>query len=583
MQTNQEQKNSETNDPTLNEIIAKIQGADSILIALSQNPSVDELATAMGLGMFIDKMGKHATAIYSGTTPNALKFLNPERQFETNTNGLQDFIIAINKEKADHLRYKLDGDYVKVYITPYRTTISENDLEFSHGDYNVNLVIALNVESADRLDQALGEHGRIMHDATIINIAAGVSGKFGEIQWSNPAASSVAEMAAGLITAMKDNAEIDKEIATAILTGIVAATERFSNNRTQPETMAIASQLMAAGADQQLISANIIKEEAPKTFEIERDEQASVEQLKEETPVVDNTILDVQAAKAEETETEAKSQVDEVLADLSARVEPPKIETANPVLPTVDDTLEKTEEVISVPDGNREANQPKVADPASEFELPTVSQSEIPSASAFEAPVLNSDILGELKQMSEPKAEVQEEKPIETVAATTSPLGKDYGSMIDEALAEADTTKSSNSSGGYIGSNPALSAAPGVADEPEEGNIPSLSFDRPVDMSEEKTAEGNDSYINETPMKTLEPKPEGLPMPNEDILPPPPAPPVDFSMSELPKVEEPVVQTENKVEENNGTVEPLVSPIGAQTEKSPEPDNNPSAFKIPGM
>ena len=105
------------------------------------------MAAAIGLTMLLDNTGKHATAIYSGATPNALRFLKPEETFETDTNSLQDFIIALNKEKADHLRYKVEGDYVKVYITPYKTEISEKDLEFSHGDFNVDLVIGLDVKA----------------------------------------------------------------------------------------------------------------------------------------------------------------------------------------------------------------------------------------------------------------------------------------------------------------------------------------------------------------------------------------------------------------------------------------------------
>ena len=98
-------------------IISQIKGAENILVALTSDPSVDEMSAALGLTLFLDKMGKHATAIYSGTTPNALEFLDPGKTFEPNTNSLQDFIIALNKEKADHLRYKVDGDFVKIYIT----------------------------------------------------------------------------------------------------------------------------------------------------------------------------------------------------------------------------------------------------------------------------------------------------------------------------------------------------------------------------------------------------------------------------------------------------------------------------------
>lgn len=239
-------------------IVEKIKASENILVALSKNPSVDEIAAAIGLSLFLDEMQKHTTAIYSGRTPDALAFLRPDATFETNTSSLQDFIIALDKDKADHLRYKLDGDFVKVYITPYKTSITEDDLTFSQGDYNVDFVIALNVRSAGDLDEALAEHGRILHDASAVDITTGTPGRFGEIEWSNPAASSVCEMVTELIFALQGNSDkLDSEIATALLTGIVAATDRFSNNRTNPETLTLASKLMTMGADQQLITANV--------------------------------------------------------------------------------------------------------------------------------------------------------------------------------------------------------------------------------------------------------------------------------------------------------------------------------------
>lgn len=239
----------------LDEVVERINNANNILLALSSDPTVDELAAAIGMSIYLGKLGKHTTAIYSGTTPNALEFLKPEETFEESADSLQDFVVAIDKEKADHLRYKLDGDYVKVYITPYKSRIDEDDLEFSYGDFNVDLVIALNVPNGTDLDSALREHGRIMHDANIINITTSNPGKFGEIEWSEPAASSVSEITAKLSYALES--PVEKDEATAYLTGIVAATNRFSNAKTAPSTMQIASRLMESGANHQLVSQNV--------------------------------------------------------------------------------------------------------------------------------------------------------------------------------------------------------------------------------------------------------------------------------------------------------------------------------------
>ena len=249
-------------EDAVSKVADKIQHATNILIALSKDPNVDEISAAIALAFVLDQQKKHVTAIYSGQTPNALEFLRPEETFQKDISSLQDFIIALNKSKADHLIYQVEGDYVKILITPYKGQIKKEDLEYSYSDYNVDLVIVFNVNSGSEIDSALSEYGRIMHDATAINITSSVPGRFADLEWSDPSKSSVCEMVYDLLSELEiDNTP--QEVATALLTGILSATERFSNNRTKPTTMAVASKLMEAGANQQLISSNILKAETP--------------------------------------------------------------------------------------------------------------------------------------------------------------------------------------------------------------------------------------------------------------------------------------------------------------------------------
>jgi hypothetical protein len=240
------------------QVVEKIKDSAKILVTVSNDPSVDALSAALALTMLLDKQEKYATAIFSGETPPAIAFLEPEKTFDDTTDSLRDFIIALNKEKADHLRYKVVEDAVKIFITPYKTTIDENDLEFSQGDYNVELVIALGVDNQDHLDAALENHGQILHDAAIITMTAGEqSSDLGGIDWHDSNSSSLSEMVAGLAEALKEDKKkslLDAPIATALLTGVVAETDRFSNQHTTAKVMTVAAALMAAGADQQLIA-----------------------------------------------------------------------------------------------------------------------------------------------------------------------------------------------------------------------------------------------------------------------------------------------------------------------------------------
>ena len=263
------------------QIIAKLKESESILIAVNDNPSVDELSSALALTLAINNSGKHATAVSSGKMPDALAFLRPEKTFENSVDSLRDFIIALNKEKADHLRYKLVGDHVKIFITPYRSIISEKDLEFEQGDFNIDFVLALNVESQDRLDGALAAHGRIFHDASVAILTIGENQtNLNGTHWHSENASSLSELAVQIIESLgKKN--LTQPVATALLTGIVAETDRFSNVKVTAEVMSLAAKLISSGADQQLVVSKI-REAEEKAGEFAVQKNAKMEEAFEE-------------------------------------------------------------------------------------------------------------------------------------------------------------------------------------------------------------------------------------------------------------------------------------------------------------
>lgn len=237
-------------------LIDRIKQAQNILVTVSSNPSVDQLSAAIGLTLALNKLDKHGTAVFSGEVPSTLEFLKPEETLEKNTDSLRDFIIALDKSKADKLRYKVEDEVVRIFITPYKTSLSKNDLEFSQGDFNVDVVVALGVNEQKDLDGAITAHGRILHDATVATVSNVQQSSLGTLNWVEPNASSLSEMMTSLIEGL-DKRAIDGQIATALLTGIVATTERFSNEKTTPKTMSASAELMAAGANQQLIATEL--------------------------------------------------------------------------------------------------------------------------------------------------------------------------------------------------------------------------------------------------------------------------------------------------------------------------------------
>lgn len=670
-------------DPIMSEVLAKIDAAESVLVALSSDPSVDEIAAAMGLSMALDNAGKRATAIYSGQTPNVLEFLKPEERFETGTESLQDFVIALNKDKADHLRYKIDGDFVKVYVTPYKTTISDEDLEFSRGDFNVDLVISLNVPAATELDAALKEHGRIMHDATSINITTGVAGKFGDLEWVDPRASSVSEMVAKL--AFELDTEIDPPTATALLTGLMAATDRFSGPMTTPDSMMLAARLMSAGADQQLVAQNM------------------------EGGMFNNDGAGVVPAAPEEPRDMTKLEVSHDDETPEAPVETP-VEEPEPVAPEAPvETMPTTEPTIQPMNGSvpmmpsepvaETPQQPAPETPAIGVDAVQAAMAEAlgPSGMTEAQPANNGTLAGVDVAVVPDNADgyagqTVADDILKGVQKDSTNVGTvDYGKMIDEALNEplpgeggiqvgaetpagpqvdtqdvdrvqvnqgdpimamanaaevASSSQTSSENGGFppiiqtggslgyespsmmgntmngmmgMEGNPAMMSTPNMTGAPEANNVPDMNFGN--DMNGGMMPQMG-QVPAPAPMETMSPVENTMPMPGQDMTPPPVLPQPDFG--EMPPAVPPmqdmgVMQAQNTMPVSNPepaptdsavTVQPdlevstptvdsmglpqmpavqgtdMMGTPGMQASTAVGNDNNssdPSAFKIPGI
>jgi nanoRNase/pAp phosphatase (c-di-AMP/oligoRNAs hydrolase) len=396
------------------QVVEKIKEASKILVTVSDSPSVDALSAALGLTLLFDKQEKYATAIFSGEVPPAISFLQPEKTFDATTDSLRDFIIALDKEKADHLRYKVEGDSVKIFITPYKTTISQEDLDFSQGDYNVELVIALGVENQDHLDRALEDHGQILHDATVITVSAGdQSSNLGGIDWHDANASSLSEMVAGLAEALKEDKKkplIDAQIATALLTGVVAQTDRFSNEHTTSKVMTVAAQLMSAGADQQLIATEL---EAPAP-EPEPVVEQPAEEVEEE-PAVDEPAPESTIKKdlltinhdADESHDNEEATTEEAID------ETPGMETLAELDKRVRHTPRAEDVEDDTPVEQPEVEQPVVEDPEttqepeeqpSEPEVKAEPETVAPEAAPVQAEPTN-DPAPEVESIVQPKAD----------------------------------------------------------------------------------------------------------------------------------------------------------------------------------
>lgn len=613
----------EKTDPK-RQIISKIKSSENILIALNGSPSVDDLTSALGLALAINQLNKRAAAIFSGKIPDALKFLEPDKTFEDSTDSLRDFIIALNKDKADHLRYKIEGEFVKVYITPYRTTINEKDLEFSQGDYNIDLIIALNVKSNSDLDEALSAHGKILHGAPVLSMTTDPSLNFGDTVWTKDDASSLSEMIFSLIKDFKSDKQkdppIDKAVATALLTGIVAETDRFSNEKTRPTTMSLASELMAFGADQQLIAINLEK------LNKSGDEEDSDGKLdvsdKSDTEDSDEPLSGAQdLSKLSINHGDDADDLDEKLNEVGSKVVEAKQEEAARLAeqrlaesldksnkPKDDDVLEdlkkQTEELVGGQLGDDDSNNltdtpnnlvPPLPDITSDaaadenLNFPTGSVLEPPKYLAPETPPGGNELQGAVSSDSlkniginvgassgEPTIQTFDSAPVEQSGnrqhAVVNPLPR------EEPVAQP--VSPINDIPNIPDVNTDMNLGVDLAPQPTVGELPVVQtpVEEPVAVDQFATMPVEQQPVVQEDIQIPAPPPvpefsadNGLPMP--------PAMP-DFS--EMPPVE-PVVEFTSPPAVDVGSIPSNQPVMQDQVYPLTAPSEDPSQFKIPGM
>ena len=522
------------------QIVEKIKSSTNILVTVSKNPSVDALSAALGLTLLFDKLEKHPTAVFSGDVPPAISFLQPEKTFDTTTDSLRDFIIALDKEKADHLRYKVEGDSVRIFITPYKTTITSDDLEFSQGDFNVELVIALGVDVQEHLDSAIESNGEVLHDATIITVTAGDQvSNLGGIDWHDDQASSLSEMVAGLAEALKSDKTkslLDAEISTAFLTGIVAETDRFSNTHTTSRVMTVAAQLMSAGADQQLIASKLKESHEIGNLAVEKEEEIP------EAP-----------QEPEHKDTLSISHKDgETLEQLDKRVK--EAEQA--------EAVEVANESLGEHTGNTQAAGVYAVDhddtPQEPLEEPPVEVSAPTPAiglSYVSEPTAEPTLGGTLNATSEQAAE--DERHIEENDQNKTILSHSYIAAPPTADTPSSATESSSTSSYVLGHDEAVSAEePEIAPEPAQATEGTFGHE----------------LVIEPPVAASTPTPTDLGLPMPPPLPDFSAPPAAGSAYALESTPLPQPELLGDIL----AADPLSAPVAPIS-------NDPGQFKIPGQ
>jgi len=231
-----------------------IRQADSILVVTGQNPTTDQIVAVMGLAAILAKFGKKVSAVISDPIPGRLGFLETG-PVETALGGMRDFILKVDlkKTEVDKLRYTVEDQKLNIHITPFKGTFAPSDVTFDYGVYHYDIIIVLGVPSRNRIDRVFDKAPKMLEETPIINIDFHrINENYGAVNLIDQNAASLCEILVALSESLQTGL-IDEPIATALLTGIMASTDRFTAVHTTAKALTVAAQLMAAGGKQQQV------------------------------------------------------------------------------------------------------------------------------------------------------------------------------------------------------------------------------------------------------------------------------------------------------------------------------------------
>ncbi len=242
------------------QVVEMINRAERLLVVPSR-PDGDSIGSALALLQVLKKLGKHVSLGVLDPIGRTFKFLPSITEVSADISGARDFIITLDSPsaEADKLSYNFEGGKLNIIITPKRGRYQAADASFTEGPFKYEAIMVLDAADLHMVGQIYDRYPALFHEVPVVNIDHHASNAyFGNVNLVDLTATSTAEILIGVIEALGPNL-IDPDIATCLLTGIVADTGSFQNANTTPKSLTVAAQLVGMGARQQEIIRHLFK------------------------------------------------------------------------------------------------------------------------------------------------------------------------------------------------------------------------------------------------------------------------------------------------------------------------------------
>lgn len=239
------------------------------ILVVPGRPDADSIGSALALLLALKKLNKEIGIVTLDPVHHQLRFLPEIDSIATDLDGGRDFVITLNNVAAepDKLSYNFDNGQLQIIVTPKSGRYSADQISFSEGQPRYDLIITVDAADLTQTGAVYDAYPTLFREISLINIDHHATNSyFGTVNLVDLTATSTGEILVGLLEAM--GVEIDADIATCLLTGIVSDTGSFQHSNTTPKSLTVAAQMVGFGARQQDIIRQLFKTKEYSTLKL---------------------------------------------------------------------------------------------------------------------------------------------------------------------------------------------------------------------------------------------------------------------------------------------------------------------------
>lgn len=241
------------------------------LVVFAPHAANDVIASAAALASWLHHQGYRATVVSPDfALSDNLQFLKSARTFQSGIGQLQKFIITVDigRTGVQELSYDVKDNQLRVFVTPKNGMIVRDDVRATQSDYAYDGIICVGAPDLASLGPIVTNNPDFFAHTPIVNLDHQATNEhFGQLNFVDLTMSTTAELIYRLLQKMGAQ-HIGADVATALLTGLVAGTNSFKKPNVRPATLAAASELVGLGADRMYIVKNLFETKSVATFKL---------------------------------------------------------------------------------------------------------------------------------------------------------------------------------------------------------------------------------------------------------------------------------------------------------------------------